>query len=70
MIFKCRQTYIYIYINIDRGGTKKILGPAGVLRAPTGKSFGKTSDRDVYETVGGSGWEYITLLGAACADGT
>ena len=31
--------YIYIYINIDRGGTKTILGPAGALRAPAGKKL-------------------------------
>ena len=32
IIFKCGQT------NIDRGGTKTILGHAGVLRAPAGKT--------------------------------
>ena len=26
-----------LYLNIDRGGTKTILGPAGALRAPAGK---------------------------------
>ena len=35
IIFKCGQTYIYI--NIDRGGTKTILGPAHALRARAGK---------------------------------
>lgn len=34
------------------------------------KVLAKRGDRYVYETVGGSSWKYITLLGAACADGT
>ena len=33
MIFKCGQIY-----KIDCGGTKTILGPAGTLRAPAGKT--------------------------------
>ena len=31
------RTNIYIYIKIDRGGTKTILGPAGALHAPAAK---------------------------------
>ena len=27
-------------------------------------------EKDVYETLGGSGYNYITVLGAGCADGT
>ena len=30
----------YIYINIDRRGTKTILGPAGALRVHAGKRVG------------------------------
>ena len=29
---------IYIYINIDHGGTKTILGPAGARSTPAGKT--------------------------------
>ena len=41
MIFKCGQTYIYIYKNIDRRGTKTILGPARTLRARAGKRWNR-----------------------------
>ena len=34
------------------------------------KILSKRGDRYVHETVGGSGREFITLLGAGCADGT
>ena len=34
------------------------------------KIIAKRGDRNVQETVGGSGREYITILGACCADGT
>lgn len=40
------------------------------LTTTSKKVLAKRGDRDVHETVGGSGREYITLLGAACADGT
>ena len=38
IIFKCGQTYIYIYLKLDREGTKTILGPAGAHSAPAGKT--------------------------------
>ena len=34
------------------------------------KVIAKRGDRDVQETLGGSGRDYITVLGAGCADGT
>ena len=34
--FKCGQTYIYL--KLDRGGTKTILGPARALRTRAGKT--------------------------------
>ena len=40
------------------------------LTTKSKKVLAKRGDRDVHETVGGSGREYITLLGAACANGT
>ena len=34
------------------------------------KILAKRGDKDVHDTLGGSGREYITVLGAGCADGT
>ena len=34
------------------------------------KVIAKRGDRDVQETLGGSGRDYITVLGAGCVDGT
>lgn len=34
------------------------------------KILAKRGEKDVQETLGGSGCEYITVLGAGCADGT
>ena len=34
------------------------------------KVLAKRGDKDVHDTLGGSGREYITVLGAGCADGT
>lgn len=34
------------------------------------KILAKRGDKDVHDTLGGSGREYITILGAGCADGT
>ena len=36
----------------------------------TKKILAKCGDKNVHETVGGSGRDYITILGAGCADGT
>ena len=40
------------------------------LSATSKRIFCKRGERDVHETVCGSGREYITILGAACANGT
>ena len=40
------------------------------LSATSKKILAKRGNRDVHETMGGSGCEYITLLRSACADGT